>query len=150
MEQDVQSQNLFDLQVDQESSLYLSEAAKWGKFLSIIGFILSGLMALMGLFAGSIFSSTLSQMEGMGAGFGGSMFTLIYLVFAILWFFPCLYLFRFATKAQLALRSSEQQTLNNSFRNLKSCFRFMGIFTIIMLVLYAIVFVVAIGAAMVS
>lgn len=148
MEQELQSQHLFDLQVDQQASQYLSDAAKWAKFLSIVGFILSGIMVIAALFAGSMLSS-LPQMEGMET-IGGGAITAVYLFGALVWFFPCLYLYRFSEKAQTAIRSTEQQTLNNSFKNLKSCFRFMGIFTIVMLCLYAIVFVVAIGMALVS
>ncbi len=148
MEQSVQSGNLFDLQIDQQANYHLLETAKWAKFLSIVGFIMCGLLAMFALFAGSIFSAALSQMEEMGTAVGGTMLTIIYLAMALLWFFPFLYLYRFATKATIALRSADQQNLNQSFKNLKSCFRFLGIMTIIMLGMYALVFVVAIGAAM--
>lgn len=148
MEQEPGSEHIFELQVDQQASQYLSDAAKWGKFLAIVGFILSGIMAIAALFAGSMVSS-LPQMEGMESISGGAI-TAIYLFGAVIWFFPCLYLYRFADKAQAALRSTEQHSLNNSFKNLKSCFRFMGIFTIVMLCLYAIIFVIALGMALVS
>ncbi len=38
-----QPTNLFELQLDQPSINYLNEAARWGRFLAIIGFIYIGL-----------------------------------------------------------------------------------------------------------
>ncbi len=143
-----QSENLFDLQLDQQSSVYLAETAKWGKFLSILGFILTGLLLIVGIFMGSFVASTMSA-ENLG-GMGSSFFTVIYLVIALVYFFPCLYLYRFSAKAQDALRSNEQGMLTESFKNLKSCFRFMGILTIVILAFYALAFVIGIGAAITS
>ncbi len=40
--------NNFLLQVDSGNTAYLAEAAKWAKFLSIIGFITCGLLLLTG------------------------------------------------------------------------------------------------------
>ncbi|MGZ5254423.1 MAG: DUF5362 family protein [Flavitalea sp.] len=147
----IQSENLFDLQVDAQSSGYLAEAAKWGKFLSIVGFILCALMALGGIFAGSMMGSVMSSAsEGMGSAIGGGVFTVIYFLMALLWFMPCLYLYRFSTKAQSAIRANEQSELVDSMKNLKSCFRFMGIMMIILLAFYALIFMIAIGTAMVT
>lgn len=147
MEQLSQSENLFDLQLDQQSSAYLAETARWGKFLSILGFILTGLLLIVGIFMGSFMASTMSAAEGFG-GISSSFFTIVYLAIALVYFFPCLYLFRFSTKAQDALRSNDQSSLTEGFKNLKSCFRFMGILTIVILGFYALAFVIGIGAAM--
>ena len=43
-----------ELHIDATAQSYLSETAKWGNFLSIVGFILSGLIAIIALFAGTI------------------------------------------------------------------------------------------------
>ena len=48
-------QHLFDLKIDRPVATNLSEAAKWGKFLGIMGFIFCGLMVIIGFFAGTIF-----------------------------------------------------------------------------------------------
>ena len=50
------SEHLFDLQVDQQSISYLGEIARWAKFLSIVGFVVCGVMIIFALFAGSILS----------------------------------------------------------------------------------------------
>lgn len=140
--------NLFELQVDELSSGYLKETAKWAKFLAILGFIGCGLLVLGGI--ALVFTMSAASMGGVA--FGGmysSAFSLIYLALAALYFFPCFYLYRFASSMQQALQAGEAIQLQTSFRNLKSCFRFIGILTIILIAVYllAIVGVVAFGLA---
>ena len=106
------NQNLFDLQIDHQSNSFLSEAAKWGKFLSIMGFIFCGLIVVIALFAGTLIASMMSGFggsdAGAGAAVGGGIITFVYIVIALIYFFPCLYLFNFASKMQAALRSNQQ------------------------------------------
>ena len=149
------NQNLFDLQIDHQSNGYLGEAAKWGKFLSVLGFVFCGLLAIAALFAGS-FMATLMQGRGLGTNepaaaataWGSGLITFVYLIIALVYFFPCLYLFQFSSKMQAALRANEQDVLNTSFRNLKSCFKFMGILMIILLSFWVLALIIGIGAAM--
>jgi hypothetical protein len=144
-------QHLFELQIDQQSISYLGETAKWAKFLSIVGFILCGFMLIAAIFAGTVLA-TLSQMGGGYSagtfmnGFGGIL-AFVYIVLALLYFFPCLYLFKFSGKMQFALRNNDQTTLNTSFGHLKSCFKFVGILTIVFLGIYLLVFIGGIMAA---
>ncbi|WP_207512839.1 DUF5362 family protein [Longitalea luteola] len=144
-------QHLFDLQIDQQSISYLGETARWAKFLSIVGFVLCGLMIVFALFAGSIlttfarFGSRDALTSGMG--FGGAFVSLIYIVIALLYFFPCLYLFNFSGKMQTALRNNDQTLLNASFGHLKSCFKFVGILTIVFLSFYLLGTIVIVSVA---
>jgi len=143
---DSNNQNLFDLQIDQPVTTYLGETAKWAKFLAIIGFVFCGIMAIIAVFAGSLMSTAFGSMGGDG-GMSGIFVTLLYLVIAALYFFPCLYLFHFANKMQRALRQNDQGSLTDSFRNLKSCYKFLGILMIIVLAFYAIALIVGLFAA---
>ncbi|MBC7848410.1 MAG: hypothetical protein H7Y31_01675, partial [Chitinophagaceae bacterium] len=130
--------DLFDLQIDQQVSSYLSETAKWAKFLAILGFIMCGLLVVVGFFA----SSLLTRFGNDGYASGMSIFfTIIYIVLAIVYFFPCLYLYHFANKMQRALRQNDQISLTDSFRNLKSCYKYMGILFIIIIGFYVLIFV---------
>lgn len=135
---DQQNQNLFDLQIDQQSFHYFSESARWAKFLSIIGFIYCAFMVLIAFFAGA-FMATMFPMMGAGGEnasmIGGGVVTFVYIVLALVYFFPCLYLFRYASNMQDALAHNEQAKMQSSIRNLKSFFKFFGIVTIIMLAL---------------
>ena len=140
MEQNI-TPNTFGLQVDNGNIPYLTEAAKWGKFLGILGFILCALMIIGGLFAGTLFTASFSQLNSdfSSLGSAGSIFITVWLILiALLYFFPSLYLFNFASKMQTAIRNNDQVYLNSSFKNLKSCFKFWGILLIIMLCIYAI------------
>jgi len=140
------NQSLFDLQLDPPGVDYLRESAKWAKFIAIIGFIFCGLMVIASLFMGSILASSMSDVMGGAGVVGGGVFTVMYMLFAALWFVPCLYLFRFSSKMQVALRNNEQETLLNALKNLKSYFKFIGILLIIVLSLYAIAIIFMIGA----
>ena len=133
-----QTVNLFDLQIDHQSSSFLTEIARWGKFLSIMGFIFCALFVLVGIFGGATLSSLMDTQMGGSGIIGGYFFTIVYLVVALIFFFPCLYLFKFSTRMQLALRTNDQVQLNFSLRNLKSLFRYMGIYTIVILSIYAL------------
>ncbi|MBC7826964.1 MAG: hypothetical protein H7122_04405 [Chitinophagaceae bacterium] len=146
------NQNLFDLQIDHQSISQLNEAAKWGKFLAIMGFIFCGLFVVIALFAGTFMASMMSgfggsEAAGVGAAMGGGIITFAYILIALIYFFPCLYLFNFSTKMQAALRSNQQDTLNTSFRNLKSCFKFLGILMIIGLCFWVLAIIIAVAAA---
>ena len=118
----------------------LYEAARWGKFLAIVGFVFIGLMVLLGLGMG-IFMSSMSSQLGPDSGmamFGSGLMTFFYVLIAVLYFFPTLYLFRFSTDAMAAIQSDSQRKMEQSFANLKSLFKFMGILTIILLCFYGI------------
>ena len=69
MEEQTPMSNLFDLQLDHEASTYLVESARWARFLSILGFVMCGLLVLVGLFMGTFISSSLSGSMGMGSFF---------------------------------------------------------------------------------
>ena len=145
-----QESSLFGFGIDQSSRAHLAEAAKWAKFLAIVGFVMCGLIIVLSFFIGALFSTSMSR-YGDSAAFGsafGIIMTIVYLSFGVLYFFPCLFLFRFANNMIVALNSNEQITLNRSFQNLKIMFRYVGILTIIVLALYIIAFVFGIlGAA---
>ncbi|MBL7698654.1 MAG: hypothetical protein JNK79_10855 [Chitinophagaceae bacterium] len=140
MDQPSQSQNLFELQVDHLASSYLNDAAKWAKFLAIIGFIFCILIVLAGLFAGSMMGALYPSLGGGAAAAGAGFFAFFFIVLALVYFFPCLYLYRFASQVQSAIRSNEQTKLQNSLKNLRAHYRYVGILMIIMLVFYVFAF----------
>lgn len=140
-----------DLQVSPVTQGFLSEAAKWGKFLSIIGFIFCGFIAIAAFFVPAIYSS-LPAFRELSSGIAtaiATLITVVYLALAALLLFPCLYLYKFSVKMRLALNSVNQDKFEDSLKNLKSLLKFYGIFTIIMLSFYALAFIfIMIGVAM--
>ncbi len=140
-----------DLQVSPATQNFLSEAAKWGKFLSIIGFIFCGILAIAAFFAPALYSKlmALNDLSSNMAGTIGTVITVIYLGFAVILFFPCYYLNKFSVKMRLALNSVNQENFEDSLKNLKSLLKFYGIFTIIILSFYVLVFILSmLGIAM--
>ena len=148
-----QESSLFGFGIDQSSRAHLTEAAKWAKFLAIFGMIMCGFLVILGIFMGSIFSSisnTYGSDYGKASAFGsgfGVLMTILYVGIAILYFFPCLFLLRFANHMRNALNMNDQLTLNNSFQNLKIMFRYMGILTIVVISFYILAFFLGIFSA---
>lgn len=146
-----QSTELFSLQIDPLTKSHLAETARWGRFLSIVGFVMCGLIVLGGIAFGSFFSlitrgNDIYDKGGVTAGMGAAMI-FVYIIVAVVYFFPCLFLFRFSAKMKKALNSNSQDDLDLSFQNLKSMFKYVGIITIICLALYALGLIIALFAS---
>ena len=142
----METPNLFDLHIDGESSGFLSETSRWARFLAIIGFIMVGFMVLISLIIiGLGDSNPMMQASFQSAGYSNpTVLGIIYLVMAVVSIFPYMYLLQFANKMKAALRGDDQATLNSAFSSLKSCFKFVGVFTIIMLGFFVLLFIGAI------
>ncbi len=147
-----QPTNLFELHLDQQSLNYLNEAARWARFLSIVGFISCGLMVIVGVFFASALSAMMSSVssESAFAIMGGGFLSFMYIFFALIIFFPSLYLFNFSSKMRKAFQNNDQQVLSDSLKSLKSFFKFYGIFTVIILSIYALAIIAGIIGAMVG
>ena len=136
------------------SKSYLIETAKWSSFFGILGFIGTGLMVLFSLFAGTMFN-TLSQFnpamssmpESAGSGFS-VMITFLYLLIALLYFFPSLYLFKSGKALKHGLKINDSTIIEEGFKNLKSTFKFWGIFSIIFISIYIIIFFIGMVSAL--
>ena len=131
--------SLFSLSIDPVTKAHLSEAARWARFLAIVGMIFLVLMIVMGLFGTAMFLSTSSRMENEYGGMGpysSGIFATYIVIIAVIYFFPLLFTLRFANNIRTALHANDQQALNSAFQNLKACFRFLGILTIVGLVFF--------------
>lgn len=134
-----------ELRIDNAGKLFLTEAARWTTFLAILGYIGIGFMVIAALFMMTVGASMSSYKSIMPMG-GGLLFSLIYLAFAALYFFPVNYLYKFASNMKSALRSNNQAELTKAFEYLKSHYKFIGILTIILFGLY----ILAIFGAMIA
>jgi hypothetical protein len=105
----------------------------------IFAFVFPAIMSLVPTPAGPG-AQAMSTMKGL--------FTVIYLVLAILFFFPCLFLYRFSIKVPSSLRVINQEQFEESLMNLKSTFKFYGIVCIVILSFYALAIIVGIIGAM--
>lgn len=145
------------IEVGSEMLGYLNTTRKWTMFFAILGFIFIGLMLLGGIVAGGMLKSLsgLSNVEGIegfeetGAFLGVAeiMVFIVLLIFAVIYFIPVFYLYRFSRHTSMAVKNLDPAALTKALRNLKSYWVYLGILTIIILVVYFIIFMVA-GASM--
>jgi len=134
----------FELSVTSRIKQYLKEISNWSYFLSIVGFVGIGLMLVVGLLFGTIMSSleggTTAYQMGYTAGMG-----VLYVVISVIYFFPIYYLYKFSRKMKSALYSKNNDDFESAFSNLKSHYKFIAIFAIIIISLYLLMFLIAIA-----
>ena len=132
-----------NFEITQESIFFLKGTAKWAKFLAMVGFVFIGLMVII-----AIFASYAINMYVPEAFLGGGFFTAIYLIMAIIYFFPTLFCYKFAVNTQKAIVTNDTQILTGSFSFLHKCFQFIGIIMIVMLAFMVLSIIFGIIGAM--
>ncbi|AWH86240.1 hypothetical protein HYN59_14475 [Flavobacterium album] len=134
----------FELQLNNEAKDFLRGAANWGTGLAIMGFIFSGFMLLAALmmFAAGNMQEMNRAMNGMPI----SSLAFMYLIMAVMYFIPMLFLIKFASSTKNALSENNTHKLTASFRNLKNHFMSVVI-SIILIIVVFIVFVAVFAAA---
>jgi hypothetical protein len=113
---------------------FLKETAKWCKFLSVLGFVGLGLLFLSSFFISSVYSN-MPQAAAVPFNLGIVM-TVVYILIIAIYIFPLYYLYQFSLKLKKALLSKDDKILADAFEMLKSHYKFIGVFTIIMLSIY--------------
>ncbi len=131
-------------QLTPESADYLLKAAKWGKFLAILGFIITGLLIVAGIIMGFVMNSVQDDMNPVGMAFPPVLFSIIYIIFAAIYIIPVIFLNTFSNNAIKAVNDSNTESMTISLKNLKNLFVFVGVSTIVMLALYTIA-LIAVG-----
>lgn len=137
-----------ELELSRSSQKYLNETRKWASFFAIMLFIGAGFAILSGvimLIVGSAMGY--SPYDGMGGG----VFGIVMIALSLLYFFPAYYLYQFAAKMKIALQYQNNDQLEESFKNLKSHYKILGILVIVGIGLYIvgiIVFAIVTAAAM--
>ena len=124
---------------------YLYDMGKWTKFLAIIGFIFTALIALFA-FGSAAFVSLLATyspgnpLAAMGSGF----LSVYFLVIALLYFYPSWLMFKHSNAIKKAVLYGDQESLSVAMLNLKSFFKFWGVLMIVLISFYFMVIVMAI------
>ena len=115
----------------------LYETRPWAKFLGVLGFVGVGLMVLLGL--GVMVAGFPSKAPGA--------LGLFYMLAAALYVYPSLCLVRYGSAISRLLDVPDQETLAAALMQQKSFWRFMGIATVVVMVLYGVVIGIAVGIA---
>ncbi|MCU0472089.1 MAG: DUF5362 family protein [Bacteroidales bacterium] len=129
------------IEIEDNTLKDLNITSKWTMFLAILGFIFTGIMVIIGLFAG-VFLAVFKAGDSP-VGFPEWLIFVIILIFAVLYFFPVLYLFRFSKHTSNAVKTLDKHELHKAFRNLRSYYVYTGILLIVVLVIYVVGFIVA-------
>jgi hypothetical protein len=126
------------LKINNSIKQNLLTAARWTRFLAIVGFIFTGLSGISSLI---MLTTALSSGFGplIGAGF-------LYVGITVAMLFPALYMIRFSGAISKGLNSNKQSEFDYGVENLKSFFKFSGIFTIVFIGLYILLIFVGVGA----
>ena len=144
MEQEEQ-QTEFQITLNRNSLLDLNITRKWTFFLSIMGFIFIGIMVLLAVVM--MVTGTMIDAQAVHMPFSMTWFSLIYLIFAVIMFFPAWYLLKFSSTMKNALYSKNTNDIEVAFHYLMAHFRYMGIYVIVILALYAVGIIAAIVGA---
>ena len=129
-----------NLQIDDVAHNHLKETAKWAKFMAIVGIILSCVLVLLALFAGTFLTTLRSSDDTPGISTG--VVSIMYIFAAALYLFISLYLFRFGSKMQIALTHTDQDQFNAALSNHRVFYKILGIIMIIYLVIMALVIII--------
>ncbi len=129
------------LEISPSSLNHLNSTRKWTMFLSVLGFIFLGLLIIFGLVTSTFLSAFKSREVNLGIP--ESMFIIVFIVVAAIYFFPVFYLFRFSRYMRDAIQMRNREKLDKAFKNLRIYFTYTGVLVIIVLSIYLIAIVVA-------
>ncbi len=149
MESLLENQEEKKFELSKMSIAHILETAKWAKFIAIVGFVVVAFLLVlaffMGFFLPSINSAELENLNANEMGglmsMMGPMLSVIYILIALLYFFPVLFLFNFSNMAMKAIKQNDNELLNSSFNQIRRHFKFIGILTLIGVLVYAIIFI---------
>jgi len=122
---------------------HLRRAKPWVRFIAVMSFIGSVLLVVLGLVL-AVMGSALPAMfggssnPGVGIGMG-----IVYLLLALLYIFPGLYLWRYANAIDSLVRYPQSLTLEEAMKHQTAFWRFVGILSAVMIAIYAVIFALA-------
>ena len=130
------------LTINAEAKSYLLTTSKWSKFIAIVGFAMIAIMVL-----GSIAAFFISPVFGEYQDFQSFQYMpmpfyfigIFYFIMAVIYFFPCNFLYRFSMKTKKAMQNNDLSTLNEGLRNMKNLSTFIGVVTVISLALMLLI-----------
>ena len=130
-------------QVPPGSIQALKETRPWVLFLAILGIVVTGFMllaALTMLLAGGLMASKAGMPAGMPSGMMAAM-SVAYLILAIIYLYPIIKLFKYSGAIKRLSHSGAAADLDEAMRQQKSFWKFIGVLTLIMMVIYFIAIV---------
>jgi len=137
-------------QLTSVSVAFLLKAAKWGKFLAILGFIVTGLMVMAGIAMSFVLNMVSEEVMPLNMPFSPKVLSVIYIIIAAIYVIPVFFLNSFSNNVSKAVSLSNTENMTTSLRSLKNLFVFIGISTIVILTFYTIILIVVGTAALIG
>ncbi len=135
-----------NLHISSESARLLSNIAGWTRFLSILAFALIIIFALA-IIGGATLVTSVNYFE-MSRGYTpyvpGNIswaYIIFYVLMLVIYAIPVFYLFKFSTKIKNALKTGSTNVLTDAIRYLKMHYTFIGVLTVVWLVMFVITFI---------
>ncbi|MBU6420985.1 MAG: hypothetical protein KGL98_09205 [Gammaproteobacteria bacterium] len=131
----------------------LRRTKPWVTFLSILGFVFTGLLALLALMmfaTGGIWSAVPRQPGApafLGPAFGVGLGILYLVVAVFMYLLPCVILFRYGTAIGRIASGDAEEAMEQALSKQKSFWKYVGILAIVFLVLYVLLIIGGIIAA---
>lgn len=135
----------------EETTLVITEAgkkdllttAKWSKFYAVLSFIGVAICVLMGILL-LVSGHFMAQIQPDLSAAMLAPLALVYIILGGILVMPALYLLQFSQKAEQAIAESNTEMMEQALNRMKSYWKFMGIFTIVMLVVSLLMVPVAV------
>ena len=135
-------------QLTSESARFLHKAAKWGKFISLLGFIMTSLMIVAGILMSLVLNSEYTNnIVPLNSPFSPNVLSIFYVSMAAIFLIPVSFLHAFSNNAIKAVNLGNTKNMTSSLRNLKNLFVFLGISILVVLVFYTLILLFAGTAA---
>jgi hypothetical protein len=122
------------IEISQETVKNLNTLRKWTMFLSVLGFIFFGLIITLGLLTGT-FLTAFSNSDKT-TGIPDAILVAAFAGFAMINFFPILFLFRFSKHISNAVSTLNSREMHIAIKYLKRFFVYIGIILIAVIALY--------------
>lgn len=133
--------NHFEYHISEKAIQSLRETRPWISFMGIVGFIMSGFILLASFLFLFAASNMPAYTRGGEAPFGFAF--VLYLIIAVVSFFPALYLYNYGQNLKNYLAAGTPEALDEAMEMQKRYFKFIGILSIIYLAFLAIVLLIA-------
>jgi hypothetical protein len=130
--------------LSEEAQYYLQKAGQWAYFLGILGFVLAGILVLLSIFISSIIGVMSKFQPGAATTYPAAIGSFVYILIAIFYFFFSLYMYQFGSRIKNGILHSNSAEVTIALSKLKSFFKLWGISTIVIISLYALIFIAAI------
>lgn len=144
MNEEMMNPGTTGMTVNERMKADLLSAAKWAKFLCIVGCVGVGLIVIIAI---SMFVFGSVAHNGVCAPPLGEALVLLYLVLAAIYIYPLIKGFQFANSTKAACLSDDEHELARGFEGLSSLLKYCGILTIVCIAIYVVVIIFGIGLA---